>query len=577
MTPANDESSASAGDRPRLTAIRIRNYRSIGDWVTIPLPTGAPLVLIGENNAGKSNILRALALILGETWPGNHNPEDHEFFGRSPEGIEMKIIVDLTGMACPKGCNSDIERFIWRYDRDADKPCDFHFEASNCDHTYVTNAVRSDLVCMSVGVDRDLSWQLSYRSKWTTLSKLMRRFHARLTEDEKRVERLKDFYDGLVATFYEVQEFEEFAQTLRDSTAEFGGNMPYGLGIDFSAYDASNFFRSLRLFPQFGGEARAYEELGTGQEQVLAIAFSYAYATAFGGDGLVLAVEEPEAHLHPLAQEWVARKLHELAETGVQVILTTHSPYFVNLSRPGTTVLVRKSGEEQPTTTTQLRPTQLVDAVKSMGAPDSVTKDNIGLFYESAATNEVKVGLFSRACVLVEGATEAFGLAELLRTMGVDLVRLGIALVPVDGVTNLPKWVRYFRAHTVPVYPILDTDSSKTGQDAEKSAKARVDLWKALELDDQKDWSDHVAGPIGAHAKFAIFDSDYEGAMRQVFGDTYKDLESEARQLIGDSKPLIARFVARRLSASAAQDDDRPEPWDALEPLAASIRMLVSP
>lgn len=230
---------------PRLRKIRIRNYRSVGpEWVEISLPTGHPLVLIGENNAGKSNVLRAVSLLLGEPWPGNHNPEDHEFFGRSPEGIEMRVHLEVEGLSCPRGCNSDVQRFIWKYCRDDERPCEFSFEATNCDHTWMSNELRSQLTCMTVGVDRDLSYQLSYASKWTTLSKLMRRFHARLIEDPGRIERLQGFYAGLVDTFYEVEEFKDFAASLRRATQEFGGNFPYGLDIDFSAYDASNFFRA---------------------------------------------------------------------------------------------------------------------------------------------------------------------------------------------------------------------------------------------------------------------------------------------------------------------------------------------
>src|SRR5579871_5567131 len=127
---------------PRLKMLRIKNYRSIEGWVEVALPTGAPLVLIGENNAGKSNIVRALTLVLGEMWPGNHSPEDHEFFGRSPEGIEMRIHVEVEGLACPKGCaNSEVQRFVWKYCKDDDRPCEFWFETNNCDHSFMSNAL----------------------------------------------------------------------------------------------------------------------------------------------------------------------------------------------------------------------------------------------------------------------------------------------------------------------------------------------------------------------------------------------------------------------------------------------------
>jgi putative ATP-dependent endonuclease of OLD family len=559
---------------PQIRKIRIKNYRSIQDWVEIAVPTasGAPLVLIGENNAGKSNILRALTLVLGERWPGSHNPEDHEAYGRSLDGIELRVHVEVSGLTCGSGgCGASVERFIWRFDKDADRPCDFYVETDGCGHRGASNALRGAIAVMSVGIERDLAWQLSYGSKWTTLSKLMHRFHTKLVEDPARVDKLKETFSGLVATFYEVEQFADFAEALKKATELFGGNLPYGLDIDFSAYDASNFFRSLRVFPHVDGEARSYEELGTGQEQVLAMAFTYAYARAFGGEGLVLAVEEPESHLHPLAQQWVAGKLREIAAAGVQVILTTHRPYFIDLSRPGTTVIVRKVGEDTPTTAVQLKPHELVERLKELGAPDTVSTDNVGAFYENSATVVQKAGLFARACVLVEGQTEEEALPELLGRLGVDLVRLGIAVIPVGGLSNVAKWVRYYGAHGIPVYPVFDTDSAKTGADADKAPVARRDILAALQLDPDPDWSGYVAGPAGAHERFAVFDSNFETAMRAVFGAEYEMHEAEARAVVGEAKPLIARFAARSLTPPTEAE---PSAWDVLKPLAARIAAL---
>jgi len=66
----------------KITKLRIEGYRSIGEPIEIAFPENQPVVLVGENNAGKSNIVKALQLVLGPFWPGNHQPEDHEFFGR---------------------------------------------------------------------------------------------------------------------------------------------------------------------------------------------------------------------------------------------------------------------------------------------------------------------------------------------------------------------------------------------------------------------------------------------------------------------------------------------------------------
>ncbi|MCP9469934.1 MAG: hypothetical protein NNA31_08040 [Nitrospira sp.] len=44
----------------RLTRLRIEGYRSIGSPVEIQFPQNQPVVLVGENNAGTSNIVKAL-------------------------------------------------------------------------------------------------------------------------------------------------------------------------------------------------------------------------------------------------------------------------------------------------------------------------------------------------------------------------------------------------------------------------------------------------------------------------------------------------------------------------------------
>lgn len=551
--------------QPRLTNLSIRNYRSIEGWLHIALPVREPLVLVGENNAGKSNVLRALALLFGDFWPGSHKPEDHEYFGRSPEGNEIKVIARVDGITCPQGCaESWVQSITWKYAPDDDEVCEFTRSTDNCMHTWMSNEVRQALYCMSVGVNRDLSWQLSYGSKWTTLSKLMRRFHDRLISDPDRVEKLKQIFGSLVETFHEVDEFQLFGASLKQAFADFGGNLSYGLDIDFSAYDASNYFRSLRIFPHVDGEARTYEELGTGQEQVLAMSFAYAYAQAFGGDGLILTIEEPESHLHPLAQQWLARKVRRLAAAGVQVIVTTHSPYFLDLARPWTTVLVRREGEAFGTTATQYTAEELAARLVELGAPaERTSATSVGPHYESAATYETLGGFFSRACVLVEGATESFGLPILLERAGLELLERGIAVIPVEGIANMAKWVRLYRAYGIPVYPILDTDSN----DAAKAAQARAAAIDVLSALGESGEVGEPAGPLTVTASYARLDPNYERAMRHLFGDVYETLEAEASETVGTSKQLKARFCARKVPG----DDESPEAWEQIQDLAAAI------
>lgn len=47
----------------RVTRLTIEGYRSIGSPVEIQFPQNQPVVLVGENNAGKSNLVKALQVV----------------------------------------------------------------------------------------------------------------------------------------------------------------------------------------------------------------------------------------------------------------------------------------------------------------------------------------------------------------------------------------------------------------------------------------------------------------------------------------------------------------------------------
>ena len=552
---------------PRLRSILITNYRSVAGPIRIDVPSGRPLVLVGENNAGKSNIVRGLELLLGEYWPGNHKPDDHEFFDRDSEGdpIEIRIGVDDVVHAGKYG-EQAVSELVWRYPPDEEIGRSLYMVFTDGEPSgFVSNDTREQCICLRVGADRRLSYQLSYTTKWTLLSKLMRQFHKSLTSKPGTVEELQEKFEQIKEIFLSVAPFAAFDSELDRKVEELSGNLTYGLAIDFSAYDPSNFFHALRVLPREGANTRTFEELGTGQEQILAIAFAHAYATAFHGSSrtLILVIEEPEAHLHPLAQRWVAQHLRALARTeGVQVIVTTHSPAFVSVLDLEGLVLVRK--EDGSSVVQQLTPTQLATHCQTLGA-DHATQDTILPFYDVAATNEILAGLFAREVVLVEGPTEAEALPTYLKRVKLDVVKEGIAILPVFGVGNLAKWFRFFSAYDVPVFVIFDND---TKDDAEK--ERRNDLFDALQLSRETSARLLNATIPAVEQHVAAFGVNFERTLRDLFGDEYASLEKEAAERFGlsqhASKPLVARFVAEGID-----QNHESEAWAFFAELAQAI------
>ena len=73
----------------RINKVVISNYRSIKDLEFHPSDICA---LVGENNAGKTNILSALDFLLGESWPSRKGLEATDFFNQD---ITQPIYIEV--------------------------------------------------------------------------------------------------------------------------------------------------------------------------------------------------------------------------------------------------------------------------------------------------------------------------------------------------------------------------------------------------------------------------------------------------------------------------------------------------
>jgi len=96
----------------RLNSLTIRNFRSIEGPIRVCFPLDAGVALFGENNTGKSNIVKALNLLLGPSWPSNYDPEDHEFFNRD-RNREIVISAQFDPADALGGRYTEL---IWRFD-----------------------------------------------------------------------------------------------------------------------------------------------------------------------------------------------------------------------------------------------------------------------------------------------------------------------------------------------------------------------------------------------------------------------------------------------------------------------------
>jgi putative ATP-dependent endonuclease of the OLD family len=338
--------------------------------------------------------------------------------------------------------------------------------------------------------------------------------------------------------------------------------MTHRLDVSFQAYNPSNFFHALRLQALEGDAPRTLAELGTGEQQILALSFAYAYATAFHR-GIVLVIEEPEAHLHPLAQQWLAKYMMELTAGGLQIVLTTHSAHFIDIENIEGIVRVHKT--ELGTTAAQITRADLVAECVRPGVPQARIDDGSVLpFYAAVSTPQILEGLFAKSVILVEGPTEALALPIYMERVGFIPSKEGVAVLPVGGKGNLAKWRRLFNVYGIPTYVVFDND----GTNDDRTGVKRSDALASMSVPPEEFAAVLTSVVPLVNAEYMVFPHDYEASLREMF-PSYETLEQEGRDVGVDSKPFLARWVAQRLEI-----DESPG-WDHMRQFAGRIRATV--
>lgn len=525
---------------PRLKNLSIEGFRSIKEELSIRFPENIPVVIIGENNSGKSNVIRALELMFGEFHPKYKKLDDFDHYQRDPNnGITIKA--EVSGFSGRLGRRNEYSCGGFKFRAKKGIENDFvaiQYEDGG-ENPYVSTSLREELLCVVVSAEQNLNYQLSYSSKFTLLSKVTKAFHDKLVDDPARVEKLKELFENIRAVFSEVEEFEQFQKGMSSIASSMLSNMSHALEFDFSAYDPSNYFKTLRVLPTEGGNTRAFEELGTGQQQILALSFAYAYAKSFLGQGLVFVLDEPESHLHPLAQKWLAKKIFKMAEDGLQIVITTHSPHFIELIYFEGVNLIRK--DEEGTFSVSNRREDLFDhCIKTAANPGKTKLETVVPFYANQATPHILSGFFAHKIILVEGLTEELALPIFFERLGFDPTEFGISIIAVNGKGNLAKWWRLFTLFKIPTFICFDNDSKNDsrGDQRKDALKAIGILEKDLDgLLTVKDWN--------VSNDFCVFGVDFETTMSNSFPD-YSAVQKDKTDEFGTtSKHIVAKETAK--------------------------------
>ncbi len=496
----------------QIKRIHIEHFRSIK---TLDFEPGSYCVLIGENNSGKSNILRALNLALGETWPTERSFSDEDFHNQdTSQDIVIQVFFNETTEEWRNNCKMEIGGVELRckaYKRKVkEKPAgtlttDYYcIQPSGKPAQYpseplqkgqkpkgqwlphrVSRDLRDRLPFIYVGVQREYDRQAP-ASRWSVLRRLLNEVNTEFLNDKKEikvrqadgsVEKMtrKQAFESAVkgaCEYLRTEQFVEIEKRLAANAMEQMGLQPGSdkVELHFESHDPTNAFRSLQLYVEQMGIMSPAGEVGAGLQSAIVVAIFRTYEE-LKREGAVFALEEPEVFLHPHRARYFADVLRSLTEKGNQVFLTTHSPIFVALDQPESVALVRRT-EADGTTVGQTTKVALAD------------NDRRALRLITEFDTQRNELFFARCVLLVEGGTEKVALPLLFRALGHDVNRLGISVVEVGGKTKLPLFASVCTALKIPSVVLADHDVrevdgswSETQQKEQREKNTKHERW----------------------------------------------------------------------------------------------------
>jgi len=310
------------------------------------------------------------------------------------------------------------------------------------------------------------AWEEEIEGKNSALGKLLARTVRKAVNFSEEITTLRDKarveYLELLETKKAI--LKDISASLKRRLQEWA-NPNSDLSLDWS-HDPEKSVQVQEPFAQiFAGESGFLGSLGRcghglQRSYLLALLQELASGPEDGMPRLILACEEPELYQHPPQARHMASILRALADHESQVILCSHSPYFINGMDFESVRLVRK---EHHSNCSQVKTASFANVAARLATangkpPLKPTGMKAKIHQElQPALNEI---FFSPSIVLVEGLEDAAYIKTclILEEMWDEFRKLGLHIVPAGGKSHMVQPLAVLLELGIPCFVLFDSD-----------------------------------------------------------------------------------------------------------------------